>query len=369
MKIVDVKAIVAKQEQLSQTAPDAERSGQCWDLVVVKVLTDEGIEGVSFAWGARSGAVTAQVIKDLIRPALIGEDPLYIEKIWRKLHQVDRWHAFVPLYALGPIDIALWDIAGKVAGQPIYKLLGAYRDKVLAYGSSLVLPTEHHYVEQALKCVEQGYRAYKIHPPGNDIREDIRICTAVRKAVGEDITLMLDPVAAYTHEQALKVGRAIEELDFYWFEEPIDDKDLHGYVQLAQALDIPIAGIESLPGSVYTTTEYLVRGAVDIVRSDVSWKGGITGVRKTAALCEAFGVNCEIHTACYALLDAANLHLNCSIKNCTFHEILLPQEQFTFGVHNPIKVDRDGYVHVPQKPGIGLDVDWERIRHATVAEL
>ncbi|GMA60727.1 hypothetical protein NZD89_13950 [Alicyclobacillus fastidiosus] len=365
MKITDVKVMVSNQQVVQETADDERGKGQRWDIVSVRIVTDEGIEGVSFAWGARSGRVTANIIYDILRPALIGEDPLSIEEIWHKLRTVDRWHALLPTYAIGPIDIALWDILAKKAGMPMYQVLGAYRNKVKAYASSLVLPSPEAYVNEALYSKARGYHAYKIHPIG-DPNLDIRTCEMVRKAVGDNFDLMLDPAAAYNYEQALKVGRAIEEMNFIWYEEPMPDEQFENYVRLSDKLDIPVAACEFISGSLFTTSEYIARRAVDIIRSDVSWKGGVTALRKTAALCEAFGINCEIHTTCYALLDAANLHVNCSIKNCTYHEVLLPEKQFTFGVKAPIVIDQDGYVNPPSVPGLGVEVDWELLGRSKV---
>lgn len=178
---------------------------------------------------------------------------------------------------------------------------------------------------------------------------------------------MLDPVALYNHQQALRVGRAIEELGFYWYEEPLHDADIHGYIELSRALDIPVLALESLPGGPYGVAEYLTRHAVDMVRSDVSWKNGVTGLLKTAHLCECFGVNCEIHTTCYALLDVANLHVNCAISNCEFAEVLLPAEPFRFGLLDQPVMDADGYLHAPQSPGLGVTIDWQRIDACTIA--
>jgi L-alanine-DL-glutamate epimerase-like enolase superfamily enzyme len=367
MKITDVKVFVSNQDVVQETAMDERGKGQTWDVVTVKIETDEGIEGISFAWGARSGKVTADIIHELIRPAILGEDPMQREWIWQKLRTVDRWHALLPIYALGPIDIALWDIAGKYAKLPILHLLGGYRTKVPAYASSLVLPSPDHYIEEAIKAKERGYRGYKLHPIG-DPKIDVKTCAAVRAAVGNEMDLMLDPVGIYNYEQALFVGRALEELGYLWFEEPLPDDQMENYKRLSDKLDIPIAACESLGASVFGSSAYITQRACDIIRSDVSWKAGITGLRKTAAVCEAVGMNCEIHTTCYALLDAANLHVAGAIKNCTYHEVLLPEKQFTFGVKNPIEIDREGYVHVPSQPGLGLEIDWELLERTKIYE-
>lgn len=163
-------------------------------------------------------------------------------------------------------------------------------------------------MQQAQDYRARGYRAYKIHPWGDPAR-DVEAYRALRSELGDDMVLMTDPVAGYTQQQALRIGRELEKLNYYWFEEPLSDYDIYGYQELCRVLEIPIAGVESTPGGLFGTTQYLTQRAVDIVRSDVSWKGGVTGLMKTAALCEAFGVNCEVHTTTNALLDAANLHV------------------------------------------------------------
>ncbi len=213
-------------------------------------------------------------------------------------------------------------------------------------------------MQQAQEYRDLGYRAYKIHPWGDPAR-DVEAYRALRSELGDEMVLMSDPVAGYTQQQALRIGRELERQNYYWFEEPLSDYDIYGYQELCRALEIPIAGVESTPGGLFSTTQYLTQRAVDIVRSDVSWKGGVTGLMKTAALCEAFGVNCEVHTTTNALLDAANLHVSCAIRNCEYFEVLIPQEPFSFGVKNPIKIDAEGFVHVPEGPGLGAEIDFD----------
>jgi len=191
----------------------------------------------------------------------------------------------------------------------------------------------------------------------------------VREAVGDDMVLMYDPVARYDHNQALMVGRELEKLGFYWFEEPIRDTNMSGLIQLCNDLDIPIASLEVIPGNIYSRAQYIARGAVDIVRSDTLFNGGITPLKKTASLAEAFGMKCEIHYNPNPLANAANLHVMCSIKNCDFFEWVVPEWLWDFGVKENIKLDDEGYVHVPEGPGLGLEVDWEYVDRHTIATL
>lgn len=281
---------------------------------------------------------------------------------------MDRWWGFLPIYAHGPIDVALWDIGAKAVALPLYRFLGACRTKLPAYASSLILPTVDAFVQQAKQYREMGYAAYKIHPWG-DPNRDVEACRALRSEMGTGYVLMSDPVAGYTQQQALRVGRELEKLDFYWLQEPLTDYDIYGYQELCRVLEIPIAGVESTPGGLFGTTQYLTQRAVDIVRGDVSWKGGVTGLMKMAALCEAFGVNCEVHTTTNALLDMANLHVSCAIRNREYFEILIRQEPFFFGVKNPIRIDSEDYVHAPQGTGLGAEIDFDLLDNHLICRI
>lgn len=365
MKITEIDLYIVERIRPTQSnwspgqAPDNE-------LVFIAVRTDEGIDGYSMAWSSKGGRRIAEEIAAVIKPELIGEDPINREYLFHKIRQADRFGGHLPITAHGPIDVALWDIAAKKADLPIYQLAGGYRDRIMAYATGGRSPDPEFYIQDAMAAKEQNFKAYKLHPPG-DADLDIECCRAVREAMGDDFILMSDPVGAYDHEDALRVGRELEKLDYFWYEEPLHDYDVHGYVQLAQALDIPIAGLEWASGSYHTAAEYLVRGAVDIVRSDVSWKGGITGYLKTAHLCEAFGVNCEIHLAVYSLLNLANLHAACGVRNCRFLELTVNRDHF--GLSEGISVDQDGNVRAPQGPGLGVELDWETIEKHTKIRL
>ena len=366
MRISDVKFQVLKRDlpdRVEKFVVLGISMEKLWtEGVLVRILTDEGIEGNGITTGGRGMAEYLSILK----PALLGQDPLDREKIWQELWHLDRL-TFLPQLALGAIDVALWDIGGKAAKLPIYKLLGAYRDKVKAYASSMTLPNVEAYVQQALHYKSKGYTAYKIHAWGIPDK-DVEVCKAVREAVGYDMDLMFDAMG-YGHGEALRVGRELEKLSFYWYEEPVQDYDIHGYIQLSKALDIPVLGTEVIPGSIYSTPEYIVRGAVDIIRGDVLFKGGITAIKKMAALAEAFGMNMEIHTNCNPLGNAAHMHVTCSIKNCEFYEVFVPEEYFNFGVKEDIRIDDEGYAHVPQQPGLGMEIDWDSIDKWTITTL
>lgn len=339
-----------------------------FDFIVVTMKTDSGIEGNSFGFAARSADAAGWIAKAALKPFFCGRDPLAREKHWQDFRMHDRWLNFVPIYAYGPFDICLWDIAGKVAGLPLYKLLGEYRNKVPVYCSSWVLPTPEDYARQATEAKDRGFHAYKPHPPGKPAF-DLEVYSTCREAVGQDFKLMADPVAAYNYEQALRIGRKLEQLDYYWFEEPLFDVNFHGLRNLAAHLDIPICGTEVLAGSHYSIAECISTGVVDMVRADVSWKGGITAVMKTAHLAEAFGKQCELHTAVYYPLEVVNLHCCCAISNCEFFELLYPFSYFEFGMKNKLDIDAEGFARPPDAPGIGVEFDWDFIDNCTIKKL
>lgn len=367
MKIADIKIQVIERE-MDLKGADITHGGvslikRMAEVPVFRVFTDEGIEGTSFG---RDGLRLAHYL-DSLKPLLIGEDPLYVEKIWQKMWTMSRM-MHLPDTALGTIDIALWDIVGKAANLPLYQVLGAYRDKVRVYASTIQYLKVEDYVKESLKLKKRGFTALKLHVSGIP-SEDLAVCRAVREAVGDDMVLMHDPVGLYSREEALMVGRELEKLNFYWMEEPISDTDMGGLIQLCNSLDIPIATLEVFPGAIYTRAQYIARGAVDMVRSDTLYNGGITPLKKTASLAEAFGIKCEIHCNPNPLANAANLHVICSIKNCDFYEWMVPEGIWDFGVKKSIKLDEEGYVHVPKGPGLGLEVDWEYINTHTTATL
>ncbi|MEE8362942.1 MAG: enolase C-terminal domain-like protein, partial [Dehalococcoidia bacterium] len=243
-------------------------------LGLVKITTDEGVEGHAFLGSAsRSARFDGESLVEYLKPIVLGQDPLDRERLYQGLQSRSR---NTTPRAIGAVDVALWDIAGKIAGLPIHQLLGSYRDRVPAYASSAVLGSPQEYAKQAAQHKADGWAAYKIHPPTTDIREDIEICRAVRAAVGDDYRVMLDSTWAYDYVQALEVGKAVEELGYYWYEDPLADDDLYNYVKLRQHLDIPIMATEYSPGGFTAYAPWLISNATDYLRGDVAVKGGIT---------------------------------------------------------------------------------------------
>ena len=332
-------------------------------LGVVTIHTDEGIEGHAFLGHSRQGAEAfVGPLMDLVKPYVVGKNPLDIGAIWHRMWKMNR---SVSTNAIGAVDVALWDIAGKVAGLPIHRLLGSCRDRVPAYASSGWFDTPKEYGEEALQFKSLGWPAYKIHPQG-DPRADIDICRAVREAVGDDMLLMLDSMWAYCYEDAMLVGRAIEALDYLWYEDPLEEEDIYNYVKLKNKLDIPIISTEYAPGRLYGMAQWIQQMATDMLRGDVAISGGITPLVKIAHTAEAFRMKFEIHHGGNSLNNVANLHVTMAINNCDYYEVFPSHGANKFGLVEDIEVDDNGLVYAPEKPGLGYEIDWELVEREKV---
>ena len=378
MKIVDVTTqvfgyrtqIVRDSEGHAHPGPEHDAS-QC----LLRIVADDGAEGYCFG-------TNPEVIQHIVRPALLGEDPFYRERIWQRLKEWQRLHiGTLSDKVLCSVDLALWDLAGRCLGKPVHQLLGAARDKLPAYASTMCgdelpggLATPEDYAAFAILCRARGYTAFKLHtwmPPiawAPDARKDVAACRAVAEAVGADMRLILDSFHFYSREEARFIGRALEHLGFYWLEEPMDEHSTSSYVWLAKELSIPVVGPETAEGKLQTRAEWIVRGASDISRGGVWDVGGITPLMKIAHLCEAFGVRMEVHGG-----GVGNLHVLCAMS--------IPGEYYERGLLHPFleydrpppwlrelvdPLDDQGYVHVSQRPGLGLDIDFDYIREHTL---
>jgi L-alanine-DL-glutamate epimerase-like enolase superfamily enzyme len=347
---------------------------------VLAIETDEGVTGYYFGGGSHGdneglNVVDQQMIRGRILPLLKGQDPLDREMVWKWL-----WVANIPENVASVIDNALWDLVGRAFNTPVYKLMGgAGREKVKAYASTYPnIGVPRVYAEHALACKNEGYQAYKIHPhyfwnpetgqptPGrpSNIKADIETCHLVREAVGPDYVLMFDPWGTYmTMEEAIKVGRELEKLDFYWYEHPMPEYRVESYVRLSRELSIPILSPEIVAGGVFSRAEWILRGAGDMSRIDVV-RGGITGARKTAIVAEAYGLHCEMHMAGWGNLQVIGAT---SEDTSEYYEKGLLAPGVDYDAPHPYlkntcdRIDAEGYVHMPKGPGMGYEIEWDYI--------
>ena len=385
MKIVDIQLtpfrVLVDRYQNSTPKPKSEIT-----QTLTTIVTDEGAVGYYFGGqghGDQDGLspVNRAYIQQRIKPMIVGQDPLDRERFWQWM---SAWK--IQENIMGVIDMALYDLAGRVAGMPVYKLLGGCRDKVKAYASTYPnMGMPDNYAAHALECKRQGYKAYKIHPyyywnpdtgeavPGrpSHIKWDIECCRAVREAVGDDMVLMYDPWGTYhIYEEALLVGRELEKLNFYWYEHPMPEYRVAPYIKLARELEIPILSPEIAEGNVFTRADWILREASDMSRMDVL-RGGITAMKKTIAVCEAFGVKCEVHMSGFANLQVLG---STSEDTCEWYEkgLLAPGVDYDAPLPylkaNCDVIDAEGNIPVPTGPGLGYQIDWDYIEANKLAE-
>lgn len=337
-------------------------------LLLLRLVTDEGIEGfcsqVAFTEEAKG-------LPGLMSIFLMNRDPFNVEdflKVCRagRVIGVRSWF----------IEIALWDIIGKAVGQPIYRLLGGCRDRVKAYASTGELRDPERRAEDTLALKEAGFKAVKVRIRYPTLREDLAVVEAVREAVGDDMEIMVDANQAWlVHglgdypvwdlKRAMATARELEKLNVAWLEEPLWMFDFEGLSQLRSTTSIPISGGE-MNADIYEFRELIERGCYDILQPDVTLSGGILTVKKIAAMAEAHNMGLNPHTWTNGLGLAANLQVMGAIPNCTYCEYpyeppgWVPEAR-DFMLAEPLRVDEDGFINIPSGPGLGVEVDMEKV--------
>jgi L-alanine-DL-glutamate epimerase-like enolase superfamily enzyme len=339
-----------------------------YPFVLVKVLTDKGITGIGASVCFGNGREVVTYINDVIKPYLIEVlvDPFNIGGFQRMLD----WSAFMwnRSYA---VEIALWDVIGKYLKQPIYRLLGACQDKVKAY-ASLLIETPKKTVENVVERMKEGFLAVKLRVRSQDLRKNLEVIKSVKDVVGDKIEIMVDanqawnvyPPTTWSRQTALKMARELEKLDVIWLEEPLPKDDLEGLAKLSEKVDIPIAGGEFEYG-IYRFRELLEKKVYDIIQPDVTLSGGILGVKKIATLAEAWNIMCIPHAWSIGIGFAASLQLIGSLPNCPYIEFPHAPPRFSFAIRDvmlkePIRAE-NGYVEIPKRPGLGIDLNEEVI--------
>ncbi|MEW1773626.1 enolase C-terminal domain-like protein [Streptomyces sp. NPDC086777] len=323
-------------------------SPEVGDGAVLHIGTDAGAEGVAVF--ARPGAFTTltELVDRVFRDELLGADPFRREWLWHRVWELDRIHE-LPLPTLGLIDTALWDLAGRYHGQPVWRLLGGFREAIPAYASTSTFSSTEEFLDVADQCLALGYRGIKLHAWG-DARRDAALCLALRDHVGPDIPLMYDGSAGFDLPDAIRLGRALSEADYLWYEEPMREFSVSAYQQLATAVDIPLLVAETSDGAHMNSADFIRAGAATFgVRASTNLRGGITGAMRTAHLADAYRLRAEVHGS-----DIPNHHLCMAISNTTYYESLVTSAHVVRERH----VDDQGLVHAPTGPGIALPLDF-----------
>jgi L-alanine-DL-glutamate epimerase-like enolase superfamily enzyme len=346
--------------------PERTATGAC-----LTITADDGTAGHAIAAPA---AVSEDLLAQFVRPVLLGTDPMRVGKAWQSLYKWQRGSGgLLTDRVLAAVELALWDLVGRAAGQPVWKLVGGCRDRILAYGSTMCgddleggLATPEDYARYAEWLVtRRGYRAVKLHtwmppiPGAPDVRLDYAACAAVREAVGPDVPLMLDPNHWYSRADSLWLARRLEELGFLWMEECMEEASIASYQWLTAKLSsLNILGPESMTGKHWTRAEWAASGACDMIRTGVWDVGGIGPALKCAHIAEGFGMSCEVHGT-----GAGNLAVCAAIPNTTYYERGLLHPFLDYEAPPPYlnriddEMDASGFVHLRDEPGLGQDID------------
>jgi len=293
--------------------------------------------------------------------SLIGEPAMLSERLWRKIWELDRIEEFHVNY-LGLMDQLAWDLKSQAAGLPLYQLLGGYERRVRAYASTVTWETMDEYERHVKLCRDQGFTAFKLHAWG-DLAEDARLARNLRKWVGPDAELMFDGSAGWDFVDSLKFGRVLEGEGYHWYEEPMREHDIPSYVKLTRELDIPILACETPDGAHWNAATWIAMGALDMMRTSVSFKGGLTGALKVAHLAESHGMRAQVHG-----MGWANAHLCAAIPNNDFYEnLVIDEAQIRDTTVTSVPPVVDGHISLPTTPGLSPPMDWDRIEKVATA--
>jgi L-alanine-DL-glutamate epimerase-like enolase superfamily enzyme len=382
MRIRDVRTIPV-EVVLPQPVYDANYRMATKPALLVEVETDDGLVGLGeaahFGGPLRS---TRVVIEGELRDHLVGEDPREIERLWEQMHQRAYKHGRggILVAAMSGIDIALWDLRGKLAGQPLWRLLGGYRQEVPAYATGGFYAEGkgiRELVAEMEGYLRHGFRAVKMKVGRNSgiegsplramahrgvcevsLAEDLARVRAVREAIGPEIRLAVDANGAWDVPTAVRMGRAMEPFDLYWYEEPVSPDDLAGSAAVASRVAVPVAGYETCTYGRFGFRDYIAARAIHFVQPDVAWAGGLTECLKIAHLAQAWNLPLAPHIHGSAVAVTAALHLLGAVPNASMAEMVFPAHPLMAElVREPLIVDRTGTIRLTEKPGLGLELD------------
>ena len=307
---------------------------------VLRIATEDGNVGEAYCV---RGPILSDIVDRVLRDALIGKDASLREWLWHLVWEVDRIEE-LPIYVLGVVDVALWDMAGRLHGVPAYELMGGYRREIPAYASTSTFGDVSEFLDVADQCVALGYKAIKLHAWG-DARADAELCIRLREHVGDSIDLMYDGSAGFDLADAVFLGDAIASAGYRWYEEPMREASIGAYEALAKRTRVPLLVAETSDGSHYNAADFIRSGCATYVRTSSMYKGGFTGALRTAHLAEAHMLRAEVHAP-----GIESQHLCMSIPSCTYYESLVTSNP----VRRELSVTDEGLVLAPEGPGVDL---------------
>ncbi|MDB2384185.1 racemase [bacterium] len=325
---------------------------------IIRMETDSEYVG---AMEVKSGVAVMDLVQRRYHE-FIGDDPMMTEQLWAKMWDIDRIEE-IPLRHLGLLDVLAWDVKSKVSGLPIFQLLGGYDTKVPAYASTVTWSSMDEYERHIKLCRDVGFRAFKLHAWG-DVEQDILLSKNLRKWVGDDADLMFDGSAGWDYVDALKVGEALQDLKFTWYEEPMREFHLGSYTKLCEKLNIPVLAAETSDGVHWNMATWIENRALDMTRVNVGFKAGFTGSMKIAGLSESFNMRTQVHGMGYE-----NAQLCAAIPNNDYYEQLVMTKEQILSLD---KLDSlsiiDGMLNVSSEPGVGYPIDWDDVEKSAISK-
>lgn len=339
------------------------------DYVVTQLVTDQGLIGTTMDGDYRLPDGIGRIVQERAEAYFIGKDPLDIE-----LHNAEFFQKQKAPVRLFFLEVGLWDLVGKLCGQPLYKLWGAYSDKVPAYAATVHFDrTPAQRAEDAVRFYERGFRAIKLRMHHDRPADDLKLVSAVREAVGDKMAIMVDanqagktaksPPPVWDYDRTLAMAKELEQMSVYWLEEPLNRDALEDLARLRkQLVRMHLAGAEGDIGLARFRT-ILSAGAFSYLQPDPMIGGGVSVIRKIAAMAEAFGVLFGPHHGKSGVGMLVDLHMQCAAPNSGYLEYMYDPgywnpEGFQAGFTAPYAIDKEGYVHAPEAPGLGAP--WSR---------
>lgn len=345
------------------------------DCCLVRIETASGAVGWGEAKAPVAAEATARLIAGLLGPLVIGANPLAIRVLWERMYGAMRVRGHSTgfwLEAISGVDIALWDLAGQLLDQPVHALLGgAFRERMRVYASGLPGLYDgsddtalERLADIARGHVANGFTAMKM-AVGHGIENDIRAVATIREAIPERVDLFVDAAGVYEPQQAIRLGRALERLNIGWFEMPIPTDNLPGYIEVAHALDVPIA-LDALANR-FQARDYITAGGLDVIQPDVCRAGGITESLNMAAVADLYGAACAPHVSIGSAVHfAATLQLGLALPNLIIAEHWIGENPIGDAIlSTPMPLPADGYITAPTGPGLGITVDEPAVRRLT----
>jgi len=343
---------------LPRVLTDSTHGRMChFGVIVVQVVTDSGEEGLGYTYcvGKTGGGAIRSLIERDLTPLLTGEDPRMIERIWQKmwwsLHYVGR--GGVASFAISAVDIALWDLKARMAGEPLWRLLGGHNQRVKVYngGIDLDMPIDE-LRDQTRRNLAAGFRAVKMKVGRKSLDEDLARVAAVRDVLGDEIPLMVDANMRWTVAEAIRASRALAEYNVYWLEEPTIPDDVEGHARIAREGPLPLACGENLH-TLYEFEKMIQHGGIAFPEPDLSNIGGVTAWMKVAHLAEAHNLPVTTHG-----VHDLHVHLLAAVPNASY------LEAHGFGleayIRHPLEI-QDGEVVAPDRPGHGVEFNWSKL--------